>query len=158
MGFQWFSLIFIDFPWNSLMFIVCHWIFIDFQWFSMDVQWFSIIFIDFHWGLIDFHWFSMVFQRKLCQCWTALGGLRPLGGGCSCLITAVSRGASSKNRTSVPTRSAPIGGHRRPSTACGWEFRIDAINTITTKLMEEPRTQLTQLMQFMQLMLLMFLV
>ena len=118
-GFNDFHWIFMDFHWFSLIFIEISWILIDFHWFSMDFQWFSLIFIDFHWLLIDFHWFSMVFQGKLCQCWTALGGLRPLGGGYSCLKTAVSRGASSKNRTSAFGPSAAFAGHRRPSAPIG---------------------------------------
>ena len=111
----------------------------------IDVHWFSRIFNDFndfHWFPMDFHGFSMIFNgffKENCasvgQPWApfgglgrpwgaALGGLRPLGGGYSCLKTAVSRGASSKNRTSVPTRSAAFGPPRRPSPACGWELSV----------------------------------
>ena len=119
---QWFSLVFIDY---QLVFIDFQWIFIDVHWFSMDFQWFSMIFIDFQWifmDFMDFNDFQLFFKENCASVgrpWAALGGLRPLGGGYSCLKTAVSRGASSKNRTSVPTRSAAIGAHRPPSAAFG---------------------------------------
>ena len=83
----------------------------------MDFQWIFNDFYGFSWIFNDFHRFSLIFNGFSKKIVPVLDGLRPLGGGYSCLNTVVSLGASSKNRTSVPTRSAAIGAHRQPSAA-----------------------------------------
>ena len=54
------------------------------------------------------------------QPWTAFG---PVWVGDKQLKNNVSREASSKNRTSLPQPSAPIGPHPQPSAPCGWVSR-----------------------------------
>ena len=94
-------------------------IFIDFHWFSLNFHWCSLIFNVFSWIFMDFQWFSR-------RTGPVLDGLRqpsiPLGSlgvDVKRWKSNVSRGASSKNRTSVPTPSGPLGPPRAPSAAIG---------------------------------------
>ena len=112
-------LVFIDFHWFSLIFLDFHWVFIessllflDFHWNFIDFHRFSLIFKDFK----DFHWFSMVFQRQLCQCWTAFG---PLGVGIHAWNCCFAWGFRQK-QDQCPD---PIGSLQRPSAPAGWELR-----------------------------------
>ena len=111
-----------------------HWLLFDVQWFSLICIWFSLIFIDFHWIFIDVHWFSLIFKENGASVGQPSTAFGPLGVGVKRCKSGVSREASSKNRTRVPTRSAPIGslrrpsaafgGHRQPSAPAGWELSV----------------------------------